>query len=156
MRLDRVREMLSEQGVDALLVSQPENRRYLSGFTGSAGYLLISPGAALLATDFRYYEQVGRQARDFELARIKDRFADLLPDLVQRLGIERLGFEAGHVTVDELHTLSSTTPDVAWVPLKSVVENVRAVKDEAEIEAIRRSVALTDAAFAHLDRKSVV
>lgn len=149
MRLDRVREMLSQQGVDGLLVSQPENRRYLSGFTGSAGYLLISPGAALLATDFRYYEQVGRQAPDFELVRIKDRFADLLPDLVQRLAIARLGFEAQHVTVDELHTLSGTTPDVAWVPLKNSVEQVRAVKDEAEIEAIRRSVALTDAAFAH-------
>jgi Xaa-Pro aminopeptidase len=149
MRLDRVREALSEQGVDALLVSQPENRRYLSGFTGSAGYLLVSPGAALLATDFRYYEQVGRQAPEFELARITDRFADLLPRLVHDLGIQRLGFEAEHVTVDELRTLSGATEGVNWVPLKQAVEKVRALKDEGEVEAIRRAVALTDEAFAH-------
>ncbi|MBN1659227.1 MAG: aminopeptidase P family protein [Anaerolineae bacterium] len=149
MRLDRVREALGEHGVDALLISQPENRRYLSGFTGSAGYLLILPGAALLATDFRYYEQVRHQAPNFELARITDRFADLLPGLVQDLGIERLGFEAEHVTVDELRTLSSATDGLAWVPVKQVVEKVRAVKDGDEIEAIRRSVALTDAALAH-------
>ena len=149
MRLDRVRQALSEQGVDALLVSQPENRRYLSGFTGSAGCLLITPGAALLATDFRYYEQVGRQAPDFELARIKDCLANLLLDLVRDLGIERLGFEAEHMTVDELHTLSAAAGAVTWVPLKRVVENVRAVKDEGEIEAIRHSVAITDTAFTH-------
>ena len=85
----------------------------------------------------------------FELARITDRFADLLPSLVHDLGIERLGFEAEHVTVDELHTLSGAAGDLAWVPLKRVVENVRAIKDEDEVEAIRRAVALTDAAFAH-------
>src|SRR5437868_1342979 len=56
-RLGRVRAELQEQQLDALLVSQPDNRRYLSGFTGSAGYLLISARAALLLSDFRYLTQ---------------------------------------------------------------------------------------------------
>ena len=54
MRLEKLRGILAEKGLDAILISQPENRRYLSGFTGSAGWLLISAERSVLATDFRY------------------------------------------------------------------------------------------------------
>ncbi len=150
MRVNKLRPTLADHGLDAILISQPENRRYLSGFTGSAGWLLISAERAVLVTDFRYYEQVGREAPDFELARIKDEFRKLLPDLLADLGVRRLGFESQHVTVDQLSTWGEACSGVEWVPLKDTVETIRAVKDEAEIEALRRSVALTDAAFAHL------
>jgi Xaa-Pro aminopeptidase len=155
MRLTALREVLAERGLDAILISQPENRRYLSGFTGSAGWLIITAGQALLATDFRYYEQVGRQAPAFELAKIKTKFSDLLPDLFSGLGVARsapragrLGFESQHLTVDQLYTISQAAEAVEFVPLKDTVETLRAVKDEDEIDALRRSVALTDAAFA--------
>ncbi len=150
MRLSKLRQTLTEHGLDAILISQPENRRYLSGFTGSAGWLLISADRAVLATDFRYYEQVAREAPDFELAKIKDEFRKLLPDLLADLGARRLGFESQHVTVDQLSTWNEACTGAEWVPLKDTVEAIRAVKDETEIEALRRSVALTDAAFAHL------
>jgi Xaa-Pro aminopeptidase len=150
MRLTGLRRLLREQELDAILISQPENRRYLSGFTGSAGWLIISAEQALLATDFRYFEQVGRQAPAFELAKIKTRFPDLLPELLSGLGVGRLGFESQHMTVDQLYTLSQAAEGVEFVPLKDTVETLRAVKDEDEIDALRRSVALTDAAFAHL------
>ena len=55
-RLQKLRQKLAEKELDAILISQPENRHYLSGFTGSAGYLLITPQKAVLATDFRYVE----------------------------------------------------------------------------------------------------
>ncbi len=150
MRLSKVRETLAEKELDATLISQPENRRYMSGFSGSAGWLLITAGRALLATDFRYYEQVGREAPGFELAQIKTKFSDLLPDLFADLGVERLGFESQHVTVDQLDTWRQEVDGVEWVPLKDTVEGIRSIKEEAEIDALRRSVALTDAAFAHL------
>jgi len=150
MRVAKLRESLAERGLEALLISQPENRRYLSGFTGSAGWLLISAERSILATDFRYYEQVGREAPAFELAPIKTTFSKLLPDLLAGLGVRRLGFESQHVTVDELDTWRQATEGVEWVPCKGLVEALRAVKEEAEVEALRRSVALTDAAFAHL------
>jgi Xaa-Pro aminopeptidase len=149
-RVQALRRSLPDAGVDTILIAQPENRRYLSGFTGSAGYLFISADAARLATDSRYYEQVQRQAPDFELVRIERRFIDLLPDLLADLGTTRLGFEAAHVTVDQYDTWRDAAGEVAWVPLKETVENLRVVKDRTEIEAIRRSAALTDAAFAHL------
>ncbi len=150
MKLEKLRQSLREQNLDAILVSHPENRQYLSGFTGSAGTLLISADRALLATDFRYYEQVGRQAPDFELARIQTQLSDLLPTLLDDLSVKRLGFESQHLTVDQLNSLTSATDGVEWVPLKDTVETLRVIKDEREIEALRRSAALTDASFAHL------
>jgi len=132
MRLIKLRETLTEKDLDAFLVSQPENRRYLSGFSGSAGWLLITAGRALLATDFRYYEQVGREAPDFELAQIKTKFSDLLPELLADLGVARLGFESQHVTVDQLDTWRHEVDGVEWVPLKDTVEGIRSIKDEAE------------------------
>jgi Xaa-Pro aminopeptidase len=158
MRLEKIRQVLADRKLDLLLVSQPENRRYLSGFTGSAGTLLITPRRAILATDFRYYEQVARQAPDWELARIKTTLDDLLPDLLDDLlpdrldsqAVQRLGFESQHVSVDQFRRWNRSRGGVEWVRLKDAVEQIRAVKEEAEIEALRRSVALTDAAFEHL------
>jgi Xaa-Pro aminopeptidase len=122
----------------------------LSGFTGSTAHLLITAEQALLVTDFRYFEQMSRQAPQFELAKIKSTFAALLPELVAGLGLKRLGYESQHVTVDQHRTWSEATEELEWVPLKDTVESIRIVKDEDEIEALRRSAALTDAAFAHL------
>ena len=149
-RLEKLRASMAEGDLDAMLVTQPENRRYLSGFTGSAGALVITPDQAILATDFRYYEQVGRQAPEFELAKLQTKLADLLPGLLQDLGVARLGFESQHVTVDQHQELTAVTAGVEWLATKEMVERLRAVKEENEVEALRRSVALTDAAFAHL------
>jgi Xaa-Pro aminopeptidase len=149
-RLKQLREKVREQELDAILINQAENRRYLSGFTGSAGWLIITASQAILATDFRYYEQMAQQAPDFELAKITGKLSDLLPGWLEELGIKRLGFESQHLTVDNWQTLSQATEDVEWVPLKKAVEDIRAFKDEAEIQALAKSVALTDAAFAHL------
>ncbi len=149
-RLERLRERMAERNLDAMLVSNADNRRYLSGFTGSAGFLVITPEEAILATDFRYFEQVAREAPGFRLAKVETRLADLLPGLLGDLGVERLGFESEHVTVEQHRDWSSVTDNVEWLALKETVEQLRAIKEEAEIEALRRAVALTDAAFAHL------
>jgi Xaa-Pro aminopeptidase len=150
MRLTKLRAVLPEHNIDAVLISQPENRRYLSGFTGSAGMLVVTADRAVMATDFRYYEQVGREAPEFELAKITTRVSDLLPEVLADLGVKRLGFESQHVTVEQLNTLSKATEGVEWLPLENTVETIRAVKDQDEIDALRRSAALNDAAFAHL------
>ncbi len=150
MRLKKLHDTLTRNELDAILIGQPENRRYLSGFTGSAAWLIISADQALLATDFRYYEQVGREAVGFELAKIRTEFSDLLPGLLARLAVRRLGYESQHLTVDQLHSLSQATDGVDWIPLKDTVEVIRAVKEPAEIESIRCAAELTDAAFGHL------
>ncbi|MEK9149207.1 MAG: aminopeptidase P family N-terminal domain-containing protein, partial [Candidatus Desantisbacteria bacterium] len=81
-RLKYIHNYLEEKGMDCLLVSQADNRRYLSGFTGSAGALLISIQRVILATDFRYVEQAKIQAPLFEIFQTKGEVANWLPGLV--------------------------------------------------------------------------
>jgi Xaa-Pro aminopeptidase len=149
-RLVALRQELAEQGFDAILITQPENRRYLSGFTGSAGVLLISQDQAVLATDFRYYEQVEKQAPDFRLAKITDKFVTLFPELVQQVGAKRVGFESAHLTVDQHQQWLEVAEGFELVPTKELVEKIRAVKDEDELRKIKKAIALADQAIAHI------
>jgi Xaa-Pro aminopeptidase len=150
MRLAKLREALANEGLDAILITQPENCCYLSGFTGSAGVLLISQDQAVLATDFRYYEQVEKQAPDFRLAKITDKFEPLLPELVHQVGAKRVGFESVHLTVDQHQEWQKVAEDFELVPTKELVEGIRTVKDEDELDRIRKAIALADEAFAHI------
>ena len=97
-RLHRLRQEMASRKLDAVLISQPENRFYLSGFDGSAGYLLVSGESATLATDFRYTEQAGRQAPDYNVFQISGPMRTWLPDLMADLDSGKLGFEAEHVS----------------------------------------------------------
>ena len=162
MRLTKLRETLTADGLDAILITQPENRRYLSGFTGtdldrdSAGVLLISQDQAILATDFRYYEQVEKQAPDFRLAKVTAKFVTVLPDLVHQVGAKRVGFESTHLTVDqhqqwqEVAEGAVSTSEFELVPTTGLVERIRAVKDEGELGKIKKAIALSDQAIAHI------
>lgn len=145
-RLERIRVRLSDEGLDWLLVSGPENRRYLSGFTGSSGYLLISQEEALLATDFRYFQQVQEQAPAYTLAKMQGGTVESLASILQQHVAEgaRLGFEAEHLTVALYEKLRGAVGAAQWVPTQGLVENLRAVKEPGEIQAIRRAVALAD------------
>ncbi len=150
MRLTKLREALTTEGLDAILITQPGNRRYLSGFTGSAGVLLISQDQAILVTDFRYYEQVEKQAPDFRLAKITDKFKMLLAELVHQVGAKRVGFESAHLTVDQHQEWQEVAECFELVPTKELVEGIRAVKDEDELSKIRKAIALADEALAHI------
>lgn len=145
-RLNNLRKALAENGVDALLVTQPENRRYISGFDGSAGYLLITEKKALLATDFRYVEQASRQAPDFEVIRIKGKVSEWFPALVAGANVRKLGFEAEDISYDGYKQFNGTLAEVEMVPVKGVVEKLRTVKEPEEIGYIEKAVAIADAA----------
>ena len=82
-RLDALRGLIAEQGLDCLIVSQPENRRYMSGFSGSAGVLLVSAEQALILTDFRYYIQAAQQASDYTLVPAPSRTEQTLAQTIQ-------------------------------------------------------------------------
>jgi Xaa-Pro aminopeptidase len=155
-RLSTLRQKMAEQKLDAMLVTQAENRRYLSGFTGSAGYLFITATQAHLATDSRYWEQVGQQAADFTLAKIEaGKSNQLFADLVRAAGATRVGYEAGDISVASYRELQKALrPDWAraiarLVPTKGLVEGLRAIKDADELALIEQAVALGDAAFAY-------
>ncbi|MFN8485149.1 MAG: aminopeptidase P family protein [Anaerolineae bacterium] len=145
-RLAAVRQRIEEETLDALVVSSGANRRYLSGFTGSAGTLIIRPSQAVFAVDSRYYEQVGQQAPDYTLERVGYDFVGNLARMLE--GARRVGFEAGTVTVAEFQDWQAKAPDIEWVATKGLVEGIRAVKEPGEMASIRAAAELTDAAFA--------
>ncbi|MBI4328594.1 MAG: aminopeptidase P family protein [Chloroflexi bacterium] len=151
-RLERLSARVADAGLDALIVSQPENRRYLSGFTGSSGWLLISPDKALLATDSRYTEQAGHQAPAFQVVQVSGDLARWLPDLVAQLKpATRIGFEAAdlpHASYKHwTESLSSKSAGVQLLPTEDLVEPLRMVKEPEEREAILQAVRRADAAM---------
>ena len=98
---DRVAGLLSqlpERNLEAMLISAPENRRYLSGFSGSAGYLLISKEQPILVTDSRYTEQAANQAKEYRVVQSRGGW-DWLVDWLKETGVKRLGFESQNMTV---------------------------------------------------------
>src|SRR5262245_7836332 len=121
-RLAAVRRRLAADNLDALVVSDVANRRYLSGFTGSAGWLIIGPSQALFAVDSRYYEQVGRQAPDYSLEKVGYDFPGNLPRMLKAVGANRVGFEAKTVSVADHKDWLEKAPDVEWIATSGLVE----------------------------------
>ncbi len=148
-RRERLRAAAAEDGLDAVLVSSLVNVRYLTGFTGSNGALLLTARADVLATDGRYTTQSAQQAPDVE--RLIDRAVG--PALAARAaadGIGRLGYESHVVTVDGRESLAAAGDGLELVSLGRAVEKLRAVKDEDEIALLREACAIGDRALADL------
>ncbi|HWL36499.1 MAG TPA: aminopeptidase P family protein [Frankiaceae bacterium] len=140
-----LREALGE--ADAALVTRLVNVRYLTGFTGSNGALLVTRDAEVLATDGRYIEQSKRQAPDVERA-IVGAPATALAERAKNDGVTSLAFESHDVTVDLFEALGRVGPSLTR--LKRAVESLRAVKDDEEIALLREACAVADRAFARL------
>jgi Xaa-Pro aminopeptidase len=154
-RLDRLRAAMRERDLPALLITEPANRRYISGFTGSAGALLVAADAALIFSDSRYRIQVGQEAAAFTLHEIttEQTFPVLLAAAARELALERVGFEASHMTYAAHGELSAALAEAAalppaLVPVEGLVEGLRMVKDAEELAALRQAIAITDAALA--------
>jgi len=153
-RLQKLRQRLAESELDGILISQPENRYYLSGFDGSTGYLLITTKDAILATDFRYTEQAKRQAPDYEIFRITNEVATWFPELIAGLNLKRLGFEAEHVSLAMYRrlteALNKAQSPLRLAPMNGLVESLRAIKEPEEVELITKAVAISDGAVEYI------
>ncbi len=151
-RIGRLRELLEGAGCDALLVSSHSNIRYLTGFTGSAGLLMVSAEDAVIVTDGRYRAQApaelaisGAPARAEAMAAAEQ--MELLAGLIK--GIGRLGLEGEHISWARLRRWSQGwAKDVELVPTSDLVEGLRERKDAGEIARIAAAAAIADAALA--------
>lgn len=154
-RLQALRLQMAEQGLDAILVTKPEDCRYLSGFTGSSGpaaTLLVSRDGAALATDFIHFEQAKQEAPGFTVMPATGpsrRFTELVSG-GSRPG--RVAFEADVVSVAEFRRLSEEAQKAGaeLVPTEGIVDSLRAVKDEEEISCILRAAFIADTAMNHV------
>ncbi|HLW48940.1 MAG TPA: Xaa-Pro peptidase family protein [bacterium] len=154
--LDRARAYLRGASVDALLIVRPENRRHVTGFTGSAGLVLITHDAALLAVDFRYYEQAATEAPAFRVIRGGTDPAGALADGLKAApssGADprpgRIGFESEFLPYAQTERLRERFAPAQLVPLPDV-DRIRWVKDEVEIATVARAAEIADAGFVRL------
>ena len=156
-RIHRLQRSLRRKKLDALLVGQPENRRYLSGYAvadhgiaESSGLLLIlRKGTSYLLTDFRFAEQAASEAKDFDVVLYPKGLLTLLKKLLPRLKIKTLGFESGytlHSTATKLGNLCKGM-NISLIPQTGMIEKMRLIKTEEEIDRIRRSVRLNEKVF---------
>ena len=137
--------------IDGLLVVQPENRRWLSGFTGSSGVVLVGrQGAPVFLTDFRYIQQAEQQCQGFKVVRHGQELTADLKVALAGLGIERIGLEKDYVTVGQNSKWSAALTGIELVPLEDILLALRAIKDEAELALLAQAAAIADAAYTHI------
>ncbi|MDB5078907.1 MAG: hypothetical protein JWP00_831 [Chloroflexi bacterium] len=151
-RLPVLRDLLKKEGLpyDGLFITRPENRAYLSGFTGSFGYLLITASEALVFTDGRYVEQAAQQAPGWKVIRLTRPFEQSVIPEIKRLGLASIGFEADHLSYGDYTFWTDKIKETQWLPAPNLVTRLRQRKDQLEIESLRQAVEIASRAFENL------
>ena len=145
-KLKKLRDKLAKKDYEAILITKPENRYYLSGFSGTMAHLLITQKQAYLLTDFRYLEQAKKETNDYKIVNIKKKRLNTLKKLTEKLGLSNLAFEAGDVSYQQYEKYEKNL-SLKLIPAKNLVEDLRLIKDDSEIEKLKSAVEITDKAF---------
>ncbi|MFC5701070.1 M24 family metallopeptidase [Cohnella faecalis] len=149
-RVSKLRTLIAKSGADALLVTNAVNRRYLTGFTGSSGVVLVSADKAAFLTDFRYREQAAQQVIGFENVEHGADINATVSELLGQWGVRTLLFEDLDVTFAAYSTMKAKLAPAELVPSGGIVEKLRMVKDESEIAIMQEAADLADRTFEHI------
>ncbi len=146
--LEKIREVLGKKRLSAFVVTNLKNVRYLSGFTGSSAFVLITKKQAFFITDFRYKEQSARQVSALEVVISKGSYLSTIKDILKQSGIKRIGFEysAPYSIYDALRK------DFYPVPVREIIENIRKKKSATELKLIRQAIDRAETAFLSIKR----
>ena len=149
IKLDKLRKALVEQNVDGLLITNDYNRRYMTGFTGTAGVSIVSQDDAVFITDFRYTEQAKNQVQDFRIVQHEGNVYKEVATQIEKMGIKLLGFEKDTMTYSMYGTYKSLV-SAELIPLSGLIEKIRLIKTEQEINIIKVACEIVDKAFSHI------
>jgi Xaa-Pro aminopeptidase len=143
-RIEHLRRIISLKRIDALLITNITNIRYLTGFTGSSAFVLLAGDRSLFFTDSRYTEQAEHEVRHFERSLEKGKRVSILRTLAKKLGISRLGFESSisYDFYDHMRKIG-----VSLFPQNGLIEKMRMVKDAGEIAKIKEATRRAEEAF---------
>lgn len=149
-RVQKLRELLQSQNVAGMLITDATNRRYITGFTGTSGLALITQENAFLITDFRYVTQASEQAPHFELVDHSGSIWQAVADICRDVGITELAFEKQQLTVADHEMLLERMRDVTLKPTAGLVEQLRLIKDEAELSILQQAAVIADRTYEHI------
>jgi len=148
-RVENVQKQLTEHGLDALLVTNMYNVRYLANFTGTTGLVVITKDNAYFVTDFRYTEQAADQAKGFDIVKNEGPIYDEVATIVENNGIKKLGFEEEDITFATYETINDLI-NADLKPVSDMVETLREVKSDAEIDIIQQAVDIAEKGYDYI------
>ena len=152
MKLQRLRQLLAEKEVEALLITNPYNRRYMTGFTGSAGIAIVSQDDAVFITDFRYTEQAAEQVKDFRIVQHTKTIFEEAGAQLKEMNIQTLGFEKDNLTYGLMELYDSQT-DAKLVPVSGLVEQLRIIKTDEELVILQQAADIADKTYEYICTK---
>ena len=139
MRISRIRELLNEQDIDSMVVSNIKNVRYISNFTGDEGMAVITDKSAYLIVDGRFTEQAKSQSK-INVVDYGGNFVKTIGEILKNDNSKKCAFEGNTMTYSEAEHMMNTINFVSWVAQKDIFERVRMIKDAGEIKIIKKSL----------------
>lgn len=149
-KLSLIRTKMKERDIDAVIVNDELNQRYLSSFDFTDGFIIVTMENAYLVTDFRYYEMALNTVSDeFAVVTPKNR-AEYIDEVLKKDCVRRLGLEGDTLSYSEYEGFKKAHPDYELINIEDMIAEIRKVKSSDEIEKIQKSQDITDAAFRHV------
>ena len=148
-RLNSFRKIMESSHLDGFLFTSLENIRYLCGFTGSDGALVLTSEKSFFLTDSRYWTQSEEEVKGSEIVRYKKKIEGIT-FLLSDLKLKQIGFESASLTLSTHRTLLERLDDVKLIPLEEELKNLRAVKDGGELDFLHRAIDISSKAFSSM------
>lgn len=149
-RINKIRKVMQKKNMEAFIVNNNSNCFYLSGFTGSSCMLLFTPDNNYFITDFRYRDQAKSEIEGYKIIEINNKKLEKIYELLKKENIKKLSFEACEVTFAEYEKYKDKFNTIELIPVKNVIQDLRIIKEENEIEKIKEAVKIADKAFLHI------
>ena len=146
-RVNNLKSKISNLGLAGMYVTNLTNVRYLTGFTGSAGSLLILDNEQYFFSDGRYKEQSKEQIKNFKIKIVGSSHVKAIEKLSLLSSNMKIGFESDHVSVTLFDSFKSLFSMVSWIPTAGIIEKIAAVKDMLEIDSLKTAIEITDKVF---------
>ena len=152
LRIQKLRNKLTEQELDGFLVQSRMDQYWLTGFTGEDGYTLVTQRAVVLLTDGRFDENADREAPYARKVIRKKRTPDVTAAAIKKFRVKRLGFNPAHMTVSDHTDLKKHLRPTKLVPASDPITPERAIKDAGEVKRMRQSIAIAEKSFEKVRR----
>lgn len=146
-KIEIVRNLLIEKELDAVLIVNGYNMRYISGFSGATGYLYISQHKAVILTDFRYIIRAQEENKGFEVLEVTERYSKIIHSLVTDDKVKKIGFEAADTTYADYKKLEEELKEATFYSIGDLLSDLRNIKTIEELERIEKAAAIGDKAF---------
>lgn len=146
-RIILLREKMKQQGLESIIIFSPENINYFTGFTGGSGALLITTNRSILLTDFIYSEQA-RQQTSIEILEYKGDINNSIKEVIDANNIQNMGFEDNFISYLRYQQIINLSKEL--IPIKEMIDDLRLIKDDEELNNIRKAVSIGDNAFSYI------